>query len=138
MRTLNENAAVAEKIQFYRTKRYMTGNTLAELVGLSRYAIMDYENGVTEPSLEDLNKMAVALNIEADKLYDDYYRFLDYPFSVKIKEIRKEHNLLQRELGAMLGLNRRTIERWESGRNKVTREMWEKFKVLGFLADIRM
>ena len=108
----------------------MKGDTLAELVGLSRYSIMGYENGQTEPLLDDLKNIATVLEIEADKLFDDYYRFLDYPYSKKIKQIRTEHGLLQRELGAMLGINRRAVERWEHGKNKVTREMWGKLKTL--------
>lgn len=133
MKTLDENATVAERIRFYRMKRNMNGDMLAELVGLSRYAIMYYENNQTEPLLSDLYKIADVLNIEADKLFDDYYRFLDYPYNEKIKEIRSERNLLQRELGTMLGVGRRTIERWEYGKNKITRDVWGKLKKLGLV-----
>ena len=132
-RILEENASIGKKIRFFRTKRYPNSHMLAEAVGLSRYAILDYENGVSEPSLEDLNKISVALKIEADKLYDDYYKFLNYPYYVKIKEIRTEHNLLQRELGEMLEVGRRAVERWEHGKNIVSREKWEQLSLLGFL-----
>ena len=94
---------------------------------------MYYENNQTEPLLEDLKKIATALGIEADKLYDDYYRFLDYPYGKKIKEIRKEHNLYQRQLAKMLGADCRTIERWEHGRGVIKRATWEKLKDLGLL-----
>ena len=124
---------VAERIRFYRVKRGMTGDMLGRLVGLSRHAIMYYENRQREPLLDDLKKIAVVFEIEVDKLYDDYCRFLDYPYSARIKEIRAEHNLLQRELGAMLGVTRRAVERWERGQNKVTREIWVKLKVLALI-----
>jgi transcriptional regulator with XRE-family HTH domain len=133
MRILSKNATVAEKIRFYRTKRDMHGYMLAELVGLSRHAIMDYENNQTEPLLKDLKKIATTLGIEADMLYDDYYRFLDYPYSEKIREIRKEHGLHQRQLAKILGADRRTIERWEHGRSVIKRATWGKLKILGFL-----
>ncbi len=126
MRTLPENATVAERIRFYRTKRHVNGDTLAELIGMSRYAIMDYESGSAEPLLEDLKKIADALGIEADKLFDDYYRFLDYPYSERIKQIRSERGLTQKELGTMLCVGRRAVERWEHGKHKVSRETWEK------------
>jgi len=133
MRTISESASVAEKIRFYRTKRDIPSHMLAEIVGLSRYAIMYYENNQTEPLLEDLKKIALALGIEADMLYDDYYRFLDYPCGKKIKEIRKEHGLYQHQLAKILGTDRRTIERWEHGRGVIKRATWEKLKSLGLL-----
>ncbi|MCL1863773.1 MAG: helix-turn-helix domain-containing protein [Defluviitaleaceae bacterium] len=124
---------VGERIRFYRNKKDIYGHDLADLVGLSRHAIMDYENGRTEPVLEDLRKIAIALNVDVDKLYDDYYKFLDYPCCQKIKELRKERGLYQRELAAMLGSDRRTIERWENGRGVIKRKTWEKFRELGLL-----
>ena len=133
MRTLVENATVGERIRFYRMKRNLYSHTLAELIGLSRYSILHYENNQTEPLLSDLKKMAAVLDIEADKLFDDYYHFLDYPYSTRIKQLRKEHGLLQRELGAMLYVGRRAVERWETGKATVTRETWEQLKTLGLL-----
>jgi transcriptional regulator with XRE-family HTH domain len=133
MRILNDNAPVFEKIRFYRTKRNMKCDTLASLIGMSRFAVMRYESGETEPLLQDLKNIASALEIEADKLFDDYYRFLDYPYSKKIKSIRKENNLLQRELGNILGISRRAVELWEHGATKVTREMWKNLKLLKLL-----
>lgn len=111
----------------------MIGNTLADLVGISRYAIMYYENNQTEPPLDYLKRMANALDIEVDKLYDDYYSFLDCPYSEKIRQIRKDHNLLQRELGEILGVTRRAVERWEHGKNKMSRETWEQLGMLRLL-----
>ena len=133
MRNSCEGTTVGEKIRFYRNKRNIHGYALAEAVGLSRYAIMYYENNQSEPLLEDLKKIAVALDIESDKLFDDYYRFLDYPYSAKVKEIRKEKNLLQRELGTMLGVGRRAVERWEHGKNVMGRETWEQLRELNYL-----
>jgi len=133
MHVLEDGASVGRRIQFYRGKRDMSGNMLAEFCKMSRYAVMDYENDVTEPSLEDLGKMATVLGVEADKLYDEYYVFLAYLYFVKIKQIRLEHHLLQRELGAMLGVQRKAVERWEHGRHKVSRETWERLGELGLL-----
>jgi len=133
MRTLDENATVAERIHFYRTQRNMKGDTLAEEIGMSRYAIMAYENSRTEPSLSDLDEMAAVFEIEVDKLYDDYYKFLAYPYSEKIKEIRKDKNLYQRELAEILSVATNTVKRWEWQENTVSRETWDKLKDLELL-----
>jgi transcriptional regulator with XRE-family HTH domain len=91
------------------------------------------ENDITEPLLSDLKNIASILDIEVDKLSDNYYRFLDYPCSEKIKQIHKENCLLQLELGEMLGVTSRAVERLEHGKNKVSRETWEQLKVLKLL-----
>ena len=128
-----EDATVAERIRIFRLRKNLSCKTLAKRIGMSRYAIMYYENNQSEPLLEDLKKIAIALNVESDRLYDEYYRFLDYPYTDRIKQIRAENNLLQRELGAMLGLTRRAIERWEHGKNTVSRETWEQLILLKLL-----
>ena len=130
MRTIADNATVAERIRFYRTKRGVFGDTLAEMIGMSRYAIMDYENGRSEPSLADLKKMAVALEIEEDKLFDDYYSFLNYPYFVKIKEMRKRHKLKQHQLAEMMGVSIHAIKGWEQSRHVIGRKSWEQLMVL--------
>jgi transcriptional regulator with XRE-family HTH domain len=108
----------------------MNCDTLAELTGISRYSIMRYESGETEPSLDDLKKMAAIFGIEADKLFDDYYRFLDYPYTQKLKEARAERKLTQRKLGKVMGVATTTVKRWEYGGHVVTREAWGKLKQL--------
>lgn len=130
---LDDNATVAERIRFFRLRRNLTGYMLAEIIGMSRFAIMDYENNQSEPLLDDLKKIAIALDIEVDKLCDDYYRFLDYPYTTRIKQVRIENNLLQRQLGEMLGVTRRAVERWEHGKNVVSRETWEQLVALKLL-----
>lgn len=133
MHPLQEGATLGERIRFYRNKRNMHGHQLAKQVGLSRYAIMDYENNQSEPALDDLKKIAEALHVNVDKLYDGYYRFLDYPYGEKIQQLRKQHSLSTQQLATMLGSDRRTIEKWENGQGMVTRKIWGKFKRIGLI-----
>lgn len=105
----------------------MTGNILADKIGLSRHAIMDYESDATEPALEDLRKISFVLDVNLDKLCDDYYLFLNYPYSTKVKEIRTKMGFTQKKFGILFGVNRRTVERWESGKHCVTREVYYRF-----------
>jgi transcriptional regulator with XRE-family HTH domain len=94
---------------------------------------MSYENNQTEPLLKDLKKIAQILEIEVDKLFDDYYRFLDYPYNEKIKELRKRQKLPQCELGAILGVGRRAVENWERGNTVTKRKTWERLRKLNLL-----
>ena len=133
MVSLLENATVGERIRYYRRKAGLYSHDLAELAGISRHAIMDYESGASEPPLELLNKIAVVCRVEADKLYDGYYAFLAYPYSAKIKEIRKANSLLQHDLGALLGVGKSAVACWEQGRTLIKRKTWEQLIELELL-----
>jgi len=104
MVTLPKNATVAERIKYYRRKAGLYTHELAEQAEISRHAVMDYENGTSEPPLDLLNKIADVCRVSADKLYDGYYAFLAYPYSVKLKEVRKTNVLYQHDLSKLLGI----------------------------------
>ena len=122
-----------EKMRTYRLRKGMHQAELAEKVGISRHAVMDYERGTSEPSLELLNKIAQEYVVEADKLYDGYYAFLAYPYSDKLKEIRKANNLLQRELAAILDVGTNAVKDWEQNNTVIRRKTWERLVELGLL-----
>ena len=133
MVTLSRDASIGERIRYYRRKAGLYTHELAELATISRHAVMDYENGTSEPLLELLNKIAEICSVEADKLYDEYYAFLAYPYSAKLKEIRKTNKLLQRDLAALLGVGTSAVADWEQGRTVIKRKTWEQLVELGLL-----
>jgi Helix-turn-helix. len=130
---LPDNGTVGQKIRYYRLKRHMFIDFLSSKTGTSRHAIMDYEKDRTEPELEVLKSIANTLKINPVELYDEYYQFLDYPYYALVKEVRRKMYLTQKQFGAYFGVGRRTVERWEAGRNKVTREVFEQMKMLKLL-----
>lgn len=89
---------------------------------------MRYESGEIEPGLGNLMKIASILKIQPDKLFDDYYHFLSYPYSQKIKELRKQMKLTQREFAVLLSVDRKTVARWENGKIIITRLSYDKVK----------
>lgn len=109
---LPRNATVAQLIRHYRETQHIFIHQLAQMTCISRYALMDYE---------------------ADKLFDDYYRFMAYPFSAKVRQTRKTLKLTQSEFGALLNVGRRAVERWEKGKTQVTRKVWERMKGKGLV-----
>jgi len=94
---------------------------------------MDYESGTSEHPLELLNKIAEICSVEADKLYDGYYAFFAYPYSAKLKEIRKTNALYQHDLGMLLGMGTSAVADWEQGRTVIKRKTWERLAELGLL-----
>lgn len=60
-RTLN-------KLEFYRKKNLLTQVKLANLIGVERYRIADWEQGRSQPSLENLIKLSEVLNVSIETL----------------------------------------------------------------------
>jgi len=104
----------------------LTCEQMGEAVGISGITIHNYETGTFHPSLELLKKLALEFGIEPDKLYDDYYRFLDFPYSEKIKQIRNSLSLGQREFAKLLGTGQSVIGSWERKESVPLRKSWER------------
>lgn len=60
-----------ERVATLRKKKGLTQQALAELVGVQMLQVHRYETGVSQPTLEVIRKLAVALNVTADELIFD-------------------------------------------------------------------
>jgi transcriptional regulator with XRE-family HTH domain len=58
----------SERVAQLRKAKGWTQQTLAEQVGVRVLQIRRYENGSSQPTLEVIKKMAVALGVTADEL----------------------------------------------------------------------
>lgn len=57
-----------------RTEKEITLTTLARKTGISRSALSNYENGKRYPTLNQLEKIAIALDTTITKLYESPYK----------------------------------------------------------------
>lgn len=130
---LSENPTVGEKIRFYRFKQNLTQEKLADILNIDRITMIKYETCQVYPSLNLLKDIADKLSIPANFLYDEYYAFLDYPYSKKLKEKRLKENLTQKEFAEKLNVSRRSIEYWENGNRIMSRELFDKLKSLNLV-----
>lgn len=88
-------------IKIARQKAGLTQKQLAEKVGLATITIQQYERNLREPRLENLKKIAHALNIPPEDLSgtisiglmtESDYEKLDYLFSNESKQLTTEIN----------------------------------------------
>jgi transcriptional regulator with XRE-family HTH domain len=61
----------SDRLATIRKKRKMTQQKMADAIGIHVSQIKRYESGDTQPSLEVLRKIALALNVSADLLLFD-------------------------------------------------------------------
>ena len=60
---------------------------------MSETTILNYELGYMPIAYDKAKRLAKALEIDEKLLFDDYCRFLDYPFQLRCKELRSELGL---------------------------------------------
>lgn len=70
MANININEKLGIKIRFLRIKMKLSQEQFAELAGLSKNAIGMIERGQSKSSIETMEKIAIALNIELKELVD--------------------------------------------------------------------
>jgi len=103
---------LGDKIKNRRLELELTQKEAGRLIGVEREGLCDWENHVTEPTIE---------------LYPAIIQFLGYvPFSFQtetigeeVKKFRYLHGLSQDQLARKLGIGSATIHRLEAGVGKV-------------------
>jgi transcriptional regulator with XRE-family HTH domain len=75
MERLPADMDFSKRLVATRKERGMTQEALAQTAGLNVSQIRRYEGGSSQPSLEALRKLAVALSVSADELlFEDHER----------------------------------------------------------------
>lgn len=83
-------------IKYYRIKANLTQEDLAEKANVTSKYISDLERGIFNVSLEKLEQIAEALNIEAYLLLKDDYKNEVIPIKVDmITKTRKSKNIIK-------------------------------------------
>lgn len=102
-----------------------------------------WESGNRKPTYENLSMLAYIFDVSIDFLLSEYSeiskeRYLKFKkrkkeeeekqkvFSVRLKELRLQHGLTQRELVELLGIKRNKYSDWENGKCKPNYEKLEK------------
>lgn len=86
---------VGEKIKALRLEKQMTQNQLATISEISESAIRKYEKGERQPKLEQLTKIANALEVGVNDLLSDSTKNNTW---INIKDIEKVKEMLPREI----------------------------------------
>ena len=65
--------------------------------------------------------------MDAVDLLDEYNRFLARQ-GEEVQLIRRKQGLSQEQFAATLGVSESAVRRWESGKARMTKGMWEKLQ----------
>lgn len=116
-----------QKLREERKKRGYTQEEMAKLLAIGQSAYAKWENGRTEPTLDNIIKLANILDVTVDYLLGRSDNFSNTivlsknnmkSFSKRLKELRLEKNQTQQELADKIGINRGAYSNWENGKRE--------------------
>ena len=118
---------VSDKLRYYRIKCGLFQKNMAELLKIDRSTYARYESGtLTSYPINAIQKCAEIFGIGADKLLDEYNRFIFEGQGEQVKVKRLEFGLTQGEFGKLFGVSKNTVRRWENDSIKMSRKLWER------------
>ena len=123
-RKFEEQDTLGDKIRFVRLHSGLTIDQLADKLGIDRTTLMRYEHDeisedhINTPLLLEIEQIC---SVPRYTLLDDYLLFFE---TCKLKELRKQFHITQKQLAAQLGVDHRTISRWEQKNSRPSQEVW--------------
>jgi len=129
-RCLEDIPTTAEKLRWLRCQRNLYQVEVADYAGLERSTYIGYEEGTRDSYPPDkLALIAKLFQVPADDLLDEYNRFLTRQ-GEEVRAIRRASGLSQEGFAGALGVSESAVRRWESGKARMSKGMWERVMAL--------
>lgn len=95
----------AAMLRYYRQRKGLTTRQLAENVGIVPATLLMYEREQFPIPYQTTVAFADIIKIDRNLLFDDFERFMDYPYSDKLREVRKTYGLNQATFAEKAGIS---------------------------------
>lgn len=123
-----------EKVRLLRNRKSLTQAKLAEISGISLSSLQKYESGKNTPKIDNLSKIATALETDLDTLIEDtdYQKYFLYGSLIgnRIKSVRVKKGWTQSDLANNIDMSQAMVVQWEKNIRK------PRGKTLRKIADI--
>jgi transcriptional regulator with XRE-family HTH domain len=117
-------STIGGRIKYYRVANKLSQEKVATYAHLDVCTIKRYENNQIEHTLETCYKIAIAIGVNPLLIYDEYLIFVASNYGKQIKSVRQRLNLTQSQFAAFIGVNRKTIIRWEKEKLHPSRKFY--------------
>ena len=113
-------------LKYYRHRMGLTTQQLAESVGVVPATVLMYERGQFPIPYQTAVAMAEVLEIDRNLLFDEFAQFMDYPYSDKLREVRKAYGLNQTDFAEKANICYSIYAKWETAIRQPSRKMYEQ------------
>lgn len=97
---------------------------------MSVCTIKRFESNKSAPNASTCQRLANALNIDINLLYDEHLKFISNDYSTRIKAYRKSENLTQQQLADILNISKKTLSCWERKTQYPSKQMYKRINEL--------
>ena len=116
----------AAMLRYYRQRKGLTTRQLAESVGIVPATLLMYEREKFPIPYQTAVAFADILEIDRNLLFDDFARFIDYPYSNRLREVRKAYGLNQTDFAKKANICYSIYAKWETAVRQPSRKMYEQ------------
>lgn len=116
----------AAMLRYYRHRKGLTTRQLAENVGIVPATVLMYEHEQFPIPHQTAVAIANILKIDKNLLFDEFARFMDYPYSDRLREVRKAHGLNQADFSEKAKISYGIYAKWETAVRQPSRKMYEQ------------
>ena len=118
--------APAAMLRYYRQRKELTTRQLAKSVGIVPATVLKYESKQFPIPYPTAVVFADILEIDRNLLFDDFAQFMDYPYSDKLREVRKVYGLNQTDFAEKANICYSIYAKWETSVRQPSRKMYEQ------------
>lgn len=116
----------AVMLKYYRQRKGLSTRQLAEGVGIVPASVLMYEREQFPIPYQTAIAFADILEIDSNMLFDEFAQFIDYPYSDRLREVRKVHGLNQTDFAERANICYSIYAKWETAVRQPSRKMYEQ------------
>lgn len=118
---------IAGKLRYYRYKHCLLQKEVAKKIGINESTYISYEANIRDYyPIDIIEKIAKLYNVNVTDLLDEYNLFLYNGQGTKLKILRQQLGITQKQLAQRLNVHIKTISKWEKDMTRISKSFYRK------------
>lgn len=113
-------------LRYYRQRKGLTTRQLSESVSIVPTTLLMYERGQFPIPYPTAVAFADILEVDRNLLFDDFARFMDFPYSDRLHKVRKIYEMNQTDFAEKANICYSIYAKWETAVRQPSRKMYEQ------------